>query len=541
MVASPASWSVDEVATWARSAKLSDATVTSLIENEVDGPTLTTLRKGELQSELGIASLAARRYLWDLIEKIRSEQVTADYAAAVDVHKEEILALSKLSTTPDEASGGTQSVDATTLRDMWNDAERQRQIVEDHMLAHQLWRECNVGQQAYEDADLARTEQLRLNQLKVQSDYDREFALSLSGRGTGRAKFNISEPVKNLFKTAAFDRSDVEKALQSGQIQSIDKWIKSGPTDNSDSKGSNNLANSQPLIETCHVCYDNAVNGFTLACDHLQCCDCMKKFLKAAIKDSSLLPLTCCEIPIDISTVACVLKQEEAELLRIRTIEVLAKKKMHCPSCNNFINLDEISKSVKNIVCDCGQDICPQCKTEAHPYWSCSDIQAAREVDDQAIFELAKKNGWKQCPECKTMIEFTSGCNHMHCTNCRHDFCFKCLRKWNTNSGLCSSGRCERWDEDRLLEAGERRVQVEEAARGEMLPVEARRIRLQDVMQALRDNEVCRHEWLRTSLTGECERCGFDLWVYGMVCIQTCSATVCYTCAQHRIPRRGWR
>jgi SAM domain (Sterile alpha motif) len=90
MMRHPCSWTVRDVATWARHVKLSDATIAALVENEVDGPTLVTLDKEELSSELGIRSLPARRYLWDLILKVRSQQNASDLVFAVETYKSEI-------------------------------------------------------------------------------------------------------------------------------------------------------------------------------------------------------------------------------------------------------------------------------------------------------------------------------------------------------------------------------------------------------------------------------------------------------------------
>ncbi|KAG7359620.1 IBR/half ring-finger domain containing protein [Nitzschia inconspicua] len=34
----------------------------------------------------------------------------------------------------------------------------------------------------------------------------------------------------------------------------------------------------------------------------------------------------------------------------------------------------------------------------------------------------------RQCPSCSAKIVKTGGCNHMHCSNCRADFCWACMR-----------------------------------------------------------------------------------------------------------------
>jgi hypothetical protein len=143
------------------------------------------------------------------------------------------------------------------------------------------------------------------------------------------------------------------------------------------------------------------------------------------------------------------------------------------------------------------------------------------------------------------MIELTYGCNHMTCANCSHEYCFRCLSRWSVRNGvsLCSSGRCDVWNANRLAQAGEARVRVEEARRGRVLPAAVRQVQLKHAMVDLRRNEGCLHQWTRAAHgdSGLCERCGFEMFAYCMTCRGGCGSRVCYTCAHHRIPQRGWR
>ena len=140
----PAIWTVHEVTEWARGVKLPDTTISALISNEVDGTTLITLTKPELQSELGITSLPARRYLWELIKSLEEEQKTSDHSAALQAHQEEIQIFSTSSSTrsqshsgPDSASGGINHQTSATINavvhELQSDAQKERQVVADHM------------------------------------------------------------------------------------------------------------------------------------------------------------------------------------------------------------------------------------------------------------------------------------------------------------------------------------------------------------------------------------------------------------------------
>ena len=38
----------------------------------------------------------------------------------------------------------------------------------------------------------------------------------------------------------------------------------------------------------------------------------------------------------------------------------------------------------------------------------------------------------KKCPKCSSQIEKLDGCDHMTCTQCRHEFCWSCLANYNS-------------------------------------------------------------------------------------------------------------
>lgn len=200
--------------------------------------------------------------------------------------------------------------------------------------------------------------------------------------------------------------------------------------------------------------------------------------------------------------------------------------------------MDNIDNTIIEISCDCGAPLCSKCATLDHPGLTCLDNQSMQRKGDNVVIELANDQGWKQCPNCSNVIDLVSGCNHMTC-RCGYGFCYLCLQPWDKANGTCSSRQCAVWDEDRLVEAAQNRVEQQVVRRAVPQNQIARMV--QREMVALEDNEQCDHEWRRQNVrNGECERCGYDLWSYGMVCQGGCHSTVCYTCAHHRIPQRGW-
>jgi len=64
-----------------------------------------------------------------------------------------------------------------------------------------------------------------------------------------------------------------------------------------------------------------------------------------------------------------------------------------------------------------------------HDKFTCEELKAIpvseRAPEDLVFAELAKKQKWKRCPKCGTMVERTEGCNHMTC-RCAYEFCYVC-------------------------------------------------------------------------------------------------------------------
>ena len=610
---SATNWSVHEVLEWARTVRLPQSVLQALSENEVDGPTLVTLRQEELRTELGILSLPARRYFWDRIATLQKQQDTVDHAAALYVLDSEIKGLQVTDrnkpSEPDTASNGPKMIDAAAIALLQRDVEQQVRSASDHLCALRLHSTGNHSDfQSYEDFHTAAQEQLRLDRLSIMDAYDRSVALQLQQGNSSTASSVLSQHQQSsLFglciQACVRHRINVSRAFATGAAQPISRCApamtvaqKSPPAlparvgrisyVNSDSSTTkHSIAASKipksgcvpstkekrlflkklPMIEQCHVCFADNGPGFSFACEHAQCVDCMRQHLRVALHDRSLLPLKCCEIEIDMSVLPqMLLTPAEAALLASRTQEVSATNKMYCPNCSRFINLDLVDRergAESILMCECRQLLCIECKTASHPALSCAENMQAATATDDALIRLAANEGWKQCPRCSIMIELSIGCYHMTCSNCTHEFCFRCLSNWNSDNATCVTGNCPVWDERRLLEAAETRVDAQLAAEalaprayragghglnavaraGNVNPV-GREQRVQHAMRALRGNEGCFHNWTRRGMRGrECERCGFYLWVYGMVCEGGCGITVCYTCAHHRIPRWGWR
>ena len=150
--------------------------------------------KEVFRTELGLRSLVAHRYLWDMIEKLCSQQETSDFSFAVKLHKAKINQLAAENVSPDASSGGGNCIDEVILNTLRSDADNQWQFAMDHAMAYEKGAGECLGQQVVEDRDFTHREHQQYKWLHVQSAYNHRVAASLSGRGNTR-----NNEMKTLF------------------------------------------------------------------------------------------------------------------------------------------------------------------------------------------------------------------------------------------------------------------------------------------------------------------------------------------------------
>ncbi len=180
--------------------------------------------------------------------------------------------------------------------------------------------------------------------------------------------------------------------------------------------------------------------------------------------------------------------------------------RIYCPSptCSAFLGSSENIQG--DIYCPaCHTSVCSACKQRAHPGERCPEDTATL-----AVRAFAAEQRWQTCPGCRGVIELHTGCYHMTC-RCRTEFCYVCAERWKN----CT---CPQWDEDRLVEVVQRRVEEEMGPRAAVAqPVAFQRTVQQRVAQ-LRDNHDCDvHRWRRRNGGAQCEECYHFLREYILV------------------------
>ena len=73
----------------------------------------------------------------------------------------------------------------------------------------------------------------------------------------------------------------------------------------------------------------------------------------------------------------------------------------------------------------CDMKVCVTCSGKFHP----KEKECPNDPSLLELKELASKEGWQRCYQCKAMVELRAGCNHMTC-RCGAQFCMLCGTRW---------------------------------------------------------------------------------------------------------------
>ena len=128
---------------------------------------------------------------------------------------------------------------------------------------------------------------------------------------------------------------------------------------------------------------------------------------------------------------------------------------IHCchPACDYVA---EVSRNTSWLECEaCKTMTCVSCKALWHGGRTCKQereeqkklAKAANKTAYDASEQHIKKNA-KHCPKCKLPGEKVSGCDHMTCPHCKHQYCWICFVDYKTVLRGCNNVHlttCKYW------------------------------------------------------------------------------------------------
>lgn len=185
----------------------------------------------------------------------------------------------------------------------------------------------------------------------------------------------------------------------------------------------------------CPICFDSETDMLTLDCEHIFCCNCIKKYIQTQVDDNVseiYCPYEFCYEMVSTDKIKSILDDQDYTTKYKQACDILLIKKSglssFCPKCNTVCKRDQIL-SYKVYCYNCQDEFCSICK-ERHDYAydycpNKYDIDATlREI--QYAFE--DHQNIKNCPICNIIIYKEEGCSSVRCKYCKTKFCWECMQ-----------------------------------------------------------------------------------------------------------------
>eukprot|EP01080_Neovahlkampfia_damariscottae_P001708 gene1708-477_t len=273
---------------------------------------------------------------------------------------------------------------------------------------------------------------------------------------------------KNFQKTVKGYHSPIISLDHSINIDDSDDWIvlntiSSLNDDKLSSEKTNEREKRKTMVIECSICFDEISSKDIYImdeCDHKFCRECLIEYITSKIKSGETDSIRCpdlkCKREMKLSELKQLVSQELIEKydeFSLKKALAQMKNVIYClnDKCNNAMIVDtEVEDNM--IICnneDCKMKICIQCKVPYHDGISCEEYQKWKlnsQESEKQYSEWAQKNS-KKCPQCKTDIEKSGGCNHMKCTKCGCNWCWICgesFKSTYSHFGF-TSGTCHQY------------------------------------------------------------------------------------------------
>lgn len=209
----------------------------------------------------------------------------------------------------------------------------------------------------------------------------------------------------------------------------------------------------------CTICWDTVEpqNAYAVECGHDVCKSCIVQHLSHALstKKADTFPMRCPNAkclrlwPLSLihdvlSTSSGVNRSELQEKCNRFAVDAIVESKgflQWCTSptggCGHVVRVPQRKDNAFHVQCHhCYSRFCFNCSNEPHGPATCKMLRdwIKKRADDSETANWVQANT-KNCPKCDKIIEKNGGCNHMTCSQCRHEFCWVCNGPWSQHGG----------------------------------------------------------------------------------------------------------
>ncbi|KAM9234865.1 E3 ubiquitin-protein ligase RNF217 [Dugong dugon] len=198
------------------------------------------------------------------------------------------------------------------------------------------------------------------------------------------------------------------------------------------------------MVLMCRVCLEDKPIKPLPCCKKAVCEECLKVYLSSQVQLGQVeikCPITECFEFLEETTVIYNLTHEDSikykYFLELGRIDSSTKP---CPQCKHFttfkkkghIPTPSRSESKYKIQCPTCQFVwCFKCHSPWHEGVNCKEYKKGDKLLRHWASEIehGQRNAQK-CPKCKIHIQRTEGCDHMTCSQCNTNFCYRCGEKY---------------------------------------------------------------------------------------------------------------
>ncbi|XP_020649757.3 E3 ubiquitin-protein ligase RNF217 [Pogona vitticeps] len=198
------------------------------------------------------------------------------------------------------------------------------------------------------------------------------------------------------------------------------------------------------LVLTCRVCLEEKPLKPLPCCKKPVCDECLKRYLSSQVQVGQAdisCPITECSEHLDETTVLFNLPHDD--IIKYKYFLELGRigsSTKPCPQCKHFTtfrkrghipNPTKMENKYK-IQCPTCQFLwCFKCHSPWHEGVNCREYKKGDKLLRHWANEIehGQRNAQK-CPKCKIHIQRTEGCDHMTCSQCNTNFCYRCGERY---------------------------------------------------------------------------------------------------------------
>ncbi|NXY64299.1 RN217 ligase, partial [Callaeas wilsoni] len=198
------------------------------------------------------------------------------------------------------------------------------------------------------------------------------------------------------------------------------------------------------LVLSCRVCLEEKPIKPLSCCKKAVCEECLRRYLSSQVHLGQVdikCPITECSEHLDETTVLYNLPHDDIikykYFLELSRIDSSTKP---CPQCKHFTTFrrrGHIPTPAKlenkyKIQCPSCQFVwCFKCHSPWHEGVNCKEYKKGDKLLRHWANEIehGQRNAQK-CPKCKIHIQRTEGCDHMTCSQCNTNFCYRCGERY---------------------------------------------------------------------------------------------------------------